>query len=170
MLIHLGGAMSEDRDERGRFVAGNGGGPGRPRRAIEREYLAVISDSLSLEDWREVVTHAVEVAKQGDDKARAWLAKYVIGDAPIGLTELLARELLDIDPDLEVLAKVDEISEPTPPFASWGDPPTLVERVKSIKAKIAEQEAQAEQERRKAERKARKAAQSATTPTDDADA
>jgi hypothetical protein len=162
--------MSDDRDERGRFVAGNGGGPGRPRRAIEREYLAVISEAVSLDDWREIVAHAVDVAKQGDDKARAWLAKYVVGDNPITLTELLARELLDIDPDLEVLAKVDEISEPTPAFGSWDTGgQTLVERVKSIKARFTEQEARAEQERRKAERKAQKAAQLPTAPSGDTD-
>jgi hypothetical protein len=159
----------DDRDEHGRFVAGNAGGPGRPRRAIEREYLGVISNVVSLEDWREIVAHAVEVAKQGDDKARQWLAKYVVGDNPISLTELLARELLDIDADLEVLAKVDEISETPSPFA-FGNPLTLVERVKEVRAKIAQAEAQAEQERRKAERKARKAAQLTTAPSDDTDA
>ncbi|CAG0932827.1 hypothetical protein TFLX_02782 [Thermoflexales bacterium] len=161
--------MSDDRDERGRFVAGNGGGPGRPRRAIEREYLAVISEAVTLDDWRAIVAHAVEVAKAGDEKARAWIAKYVIGDAPISLTELLARELLDIDPDLEVLAKVDEISE-TPSSFAFSTPPTFVERVKEIKAKIARAETQAEQERRKAERKAQKAAQLPTAPSGDADA
>ena len=159
----------DDRDERGRFVAGNGGGPGRPRRAIEREYLAVISEAVTLEDWRAIVAHAVEVAKQGDDKARAWLAKYVVGDNPITLTELLARELLDIDADMEALVKVDEISE-TPSMFGWDNPPTFVGRAKEIKAKIAEAAAQAEQERRKAERKAQKAAQLPTSPSGNTDA
>lgn len=149
--------MTDDRDERGRFVAGNAGGPGRPRRAIEREYLAVISEAVSIEDWRAIVAHAVEVAKEGDDKARAWLAKFVVGDNPITLTELAARELLDIDADLEALAKVDEISTSSSVFA-WDTDKTLVERVRDIKARIAEQEAEAE---RKAKREARKAAQNA---------
>ena len=161
--------MSDDRDERGRFVAGNAGGPGRPRRAIEREYLAVISEAVTLEDWRAIVAHAVEVAKAGDDKARAWLAKYVIGDNPITLTELLARELLDIDADLEALAKVDEISD-TPSMFKWATPPTFVERAQTVKKKIVQAQAQAEQERRKAERKAQKAAQLPTAPSGDSDA
>jgi hypothetical protein len=32
--------MSEKRDNRGRFAVGNNSGPGRPRRATQRDYLA----------------------------------------------------------------------------------------------------------------------------------
>jgi hypothetical protein len=39
-----------DRDEHGRFLKGHPGGPGRPRRAIEREYLGVIGKAVTLED------------------------------------------------------------------------------------------------------------------------
>lgn len=155
--------MGEDRDERGRFVAGNGGGPGRPRRAIEREYLAVISEAVSLEDWRAIVSHAVAVAKQGDDKARAWLAKYVIGDNPITLTELLARELLDIDADTEALIRVDELSETSASRLFSISETTFVERARSIQARIAAAEATAE-------RKAKRAARKAAIQADDADA
>ena len=149
-------------DERGRFAVGNSGGPGRPRRAIEREYLRVLSDAVSLDDWREVVARAVESAKAGDDKSRDWLAKYVIGDAPIGLTELLARELLDIDVDLEAQVKVAELSKPTPSIlgSGWIDPDqSFYERAGSIKAQAARAEAEAtEAEAKRAKREARKAA------------
>lgn len=152
--------MTDARDERGRFVAGNAGGPGRPRRAIEREYLAVISEAVTLDDWRAIVAHAVDVAKQGDDKARAWLAKYVIGDNPITLTELLARELLDVTPDVETLVKVDEISESTASKAAawaWGER-SFIERAREIQKRMAESE---KAEERRAQREARKAAQTA---------
>jgi hypothetical protein len=47
------------RDPQGRFTVGNPGGPGRPRRAVEREYLAAMSDAVSLDEWREIVKAAV---------------------------------------------------------------------------------------------------------------
>lgn len=155
--------MSDDRDERGRFVAGNAGGPGRPRRAIEREYLAIISEAVTLEDWRAIVAHAVEVAKQGDEKARAWLAKYVLGDTPITLTELAARELLDVSPDREIAAHGDEITDTRPHWAFDDQPPTLIQRaVDTLKAEqqaAIEQQAAEERARKRAERKAKQAAE-----------
>ena len=154
--------MSEDRDEQGRFVAGNAGGPGRPRRAIEREYLAVISEVVTLEDWRAIVARAVEAARQGDERARVWLAKYLLGDMPITLTELAARELLDVSPDREVAARVAEIANPPNPLLDWGLPPTLIERalqaIKAEQQELIERQAQEERARRRAERAASKAA------------
>ena len=66
--------MSIARDEHGRFAEGNAGGPGRPRRTVERDYLAVLSEAVSLDDWRAVVARAVDDAKAGDARARDWLA------------------------------------------------------------------------------------------------
>ena len=43
------------RDERGRFLPGNSGGPGRPPRAIERDYLSIAGDVITPEDWRSLV-------------------------------------------------------------------------------------------------------------------
>ena len=37
----------EHRNNLGRFTAGNPGGPGRPKRAVEEEYLRVLSEKLS---------------------------------------------------------------------------------------------------------------------------
>gem|GEM_PF-4947597 len=71
--------MSNGRDENGRFTPGNPGGPGRPRRAIEAEYLAALSEVVTLDTWREIVTTAVERAKSGDARAREWIARYVLG-------------------------------------------------------------------------------------------
>ena len=97
-----------DRKPNGRFARGNAGGPGRPRRAIEVEYLAALSDAVSLDDWRKVCQAAVKAAKEGDAKARDWLTKYLIGEKPLSLTDVAADEaaLLDADQDiLEAIAR-----------------------------------------------------------------
>ena len=71
-----------ERDKRGRFAAGNGGGPGRPKREREVEYYRVMEMSVTLADWRAIVTKAVEQAKRGDAVARKWIADYLIGTPP----------------------------------------------------------------------------------------
>ena len=72
--------MTEGRDKSGKFLAGNPGGPGRPPRATERDYLVALSESCSTDDWQEIVSRAVDDAKGGDAKARSWLAGYLIGE------------------------------------------------------------------------------------------
>jgi hypothetical protein len=54
------------RDSGGRFAKGNRGGPGRPPRAIERDYLRALSDRCPLETWGRIVDKAVEDALNGD--------------------------------------------------------------------------------------------------------
>ncbi len=71
--------MDAERDERGRFVRGWRGGPGRPPRAVEEQYLAALREALSLDDWRAIVARAVEQAKRGDATARQFLAHYAMG-------------------------------------------------------------------------------------------
>ena len=68
------------RDKLGRFTKGNAGGPGRPTRRAEEEYLATMCEAVSLADWKKIVSKAVEDAKDGDGKARDWLGRYLIGD------------------------------------------------------------------------------------------
>jgi hypothetical protein len=94
--------MSSDNDrdaQTGRFLPGNPGGPGRPRRAIESDYLAALSDGVPTDAWRAIVAKAVEQAQAGDATARAWLGSYVLGK-PTGnlLVELAASELSGYDP------------------------------------------------------------------------
>jgi hypothetical protein len=72
--------MKSNRDSSGKFSIGNPGGPGRPPRATERDYLVALSESCSTDDWQEIVTRAVDDAKSGDAKARAWLAGYLVGE------------------------------------------------------------------------------------------
>lgn len=45
----------------------------------ENDYMATLLDAVSLDDWREVVTGAVQLAKDGDPQARTWLAQYLVG-------------------------------------------------------------------------------------------
>ena len=68
-----------DRAENGQFAKGNKGGPGRPRRRTEDQYLAATIGAVSLKDWREIVATAVAKAKRGDSRARQWLSDYVMG-------------------------------------------------------------------------------------------
>lgn len=81
--------MANARNPDGTFGAGNPGGPGRPRRAVERSYLAALADAVSQEDWREIVAKAVAGAKAGDARARDWLTKHLVGDDPHALIELV---------------------------------------------------------------------------------
>jgi hypothetical protein len=74
-----------------RFKPGNPGGPGRPRRAIEQQYLASMAAVVSIEDWEAITTRAVQDAKAGDNAARSWLAKHLIGDEPLALAELMEQ-------------------------------------------------------------------------------
>jgi len=75
--------MTNGRDNNGQFSVGNPGGPGRPRRAVEIDYLSAIGDVVSIDDWREIASRAVVDAKSGDARAREWLAKYLIGEHPL---------------------------------------------------------------------------------------
>ena len=64
----------------GTFAKGNSGGTGRPPRRIEAHYLVAMSEIVSPEDWQEIVSKAVQDAKQGDKDARNWLARYLLGE------------------------------------------------------------------------------------------
>jgi len=100
------GSMSEGRNRNGTFAVGNSGGPGRPRRTIEREYLAALLDSVSLDSWRAIIAKAVDDAKQGDAKAREWLARYLVGAEPQKPSALAADEAeLTADEEIERIRK-----------------------------------------------------------------
>ena len=94
--------MPIGRDGNGKFAKGNPGGPGRPRRAIESQYLATLADAVGLDDWQEIVVRAIEDAKAGDKAAREWIAKYVLGNEPMTLVKLAAMEYRSEGPEQEV--------------------------------------------------------------------
>ena len=76
-------------------------------RRIEADYLRTLLDTVTPDDWREVVAATLATAKQGDAQARAWLAHYLIGKpatpAPSALT-VLVQQLNGRDPVAERLA------------------------------------------------------------------
>jgi len=45
----------------------------------QESYMGALLDAVSLDDWREVVTGAVQAAKGGDAQARAWLGQHLVG-------------------------------------------------------------------------------------------
>ncbi len=67
------------RDSKGRFGQGNQGGPGRPRRETELEYLKAMREVVTMEDWRAICQAAKRDALKGDAAARKWLAGYLVG-------------------------------------------------------------------------------------------
>ena len=71
------------RSPRGTFAPGTAGGPGRPPRSVERDYLRALSDACPPERWQRIVEKAVELAEGGDAQARSWLGKYLCGDATL---------------------------------------------------------------------------------------
>ena len=102
--------MKTQRSSNGRFSFGNSGGPGRPRRAIERDYLATLSDAVSPADWQKIVVRALADAKAGDSKARDWLTRHLIGDSPPRMIDLAASDLRrhTTDDDVAALAAKQE--------------------------------------------------------------
>ena len=102
-------AQRQQRDQQGRFIIGNGGGPGRPKRATEAGYLEVLMAECTLDQWRAVVRRAVADAADGNDKARAWLASYLLGKpaAPAPApTEVVVATLLGRDQALDAAASM----------------------------------------------------------------
>lgn len=93
--------MNNGRERNGRFARGNPGGPGRPRRKIEVEYLATLSDQVSLDDWRKIVRQAVDDAISGDAQARRWLSQHLLGGGG-NLLRLAANEASGRTPDDEI--------------------------------------------------------------------
>lgn len=77
-------------------------------RRTESDYMGVLLDTVSLDDWRDVVTGALQAAKGGDPAARAWLAQYLVGKpetkAPSALT-VVVQQWSGGDPVAEKLAK-----------------------------------------------------------------
>ncbi len=54
----VGGRTPVTHTANGKWTPGNPGGPGRPRRAIERDYLVAISEACPPETWRQIVARA----------------------------------------------------------------------------------------------------------------
>jgi len=85
-----------ERDEFGRFTPGSRGGPGRPKRSTELNYVRTFAEGLPLEKWKQIVEKAAEDALNGDDRARAWLSSWLLRYAP-SLLEVAIHEAAGSD-------------------------------------------------------------------------
>jgi len=76
-------------------------------RRTEGDYMGVLLDAVTLDDWRAVVNNAKTLAQAGDPQARAWLAQYLMGkpagSAPTPLT-VVVQQLNGADPVVNKLA------------------------------------------------------------------
>jgi hypothetical protein len=68
--------------------------------------LAVLSEIVSLADWREVVQATLQAAKKGDSRARDWLARHLLGEKPLALTDLAADEVVGLGREQDVLERL----------------------------------------------------------------
>jgi len=77
-------------------------------RRTEGDYMSVLLEAVTLDDWRAVVNNTKAMAKSGDPQARAWLAQYLMGkpagNAPTPLT-VVVQQLNGADPLIDKLAR-----------------------------------------------------------------
>lgn len=106
-------AIGTGRDARGRFAAGNLGGPGRPARVTEAAYLASLSDAVPLDVWQRIVERARDDALGGDARARAWLAGLLLGKEPARLSQLARDDLLGVTPADRTRVSALRVVEPS---------------------------------------------------------
>jgi len=83
-----------------KFTKGNPGGPGRPKRQTEAAYLETMLAAVPLDVWQKIVESAVQAALSGDDRARSWLGKYLVGEPSVKApapTQVIIQQLLNKD-------------------------------------------------------------------------
>ena len=78
--------IEQKRDEKGRFLPGTAGGPGRLPMVREQLYLERLHTKVTMEDWDEIIDKALEQAREGNWRARNWLSDYCIGKDPQPIT------------------------------------------------------------------------------------
>ena len=101
-------------------------------RRTEGDYMSVLLDTVTLDDWREVVTGALQAAKGGDPQARAWLGAYLVGrpesKAPTALN-VIVNQLTGNDLVVNMLA--DRLSSPTFDFEGNGNRAQITQQLKA---------------------------------------
>ena len=80
----------QGRQANGRFAYGNQGGPGRPRRKVEEDYLVALAEAVPFDLWQRIVSKAADDALNGDAKAREWLSNYLLRG--VRLRDTLTRD------------------------------------------------------------------------------
>lgn len=68
------------RDENGKVKPGSVLNPhGRPKKEREVKFYELTLNSVTFDDWKEIIEKAVRQAKNGDAVARKWLSDYLMG-------------------------------------------------------------------------------------------
>ncbi len=102
-----------ERDENGKFVKGNKGGPGRMKKEREEKYYDITVTTVTFEQWKRIVTKAAQQAERGDHVARKWLSDYLQG-APVQkiapVTPDGENPYMEIDRD-EIIALARKIAD-----------------------------------------------------------
>ena len=101
------------RNANGRLATGHPGGPGRPKRAVGREYVRAISLACPPEVFYQIVLKQVERAKEGDLKAVEFLTRFLVGAKPESLSSIEAKEFRGktVDHDVVDLAHDQRTAE-----------------------------------------------------------
>jgi hypothetical protein len=77
-------------------------------RRTEGDCMSTLLDTVTLDDWQDVVSSTLAAAKQGDAQGRAWLAQYLVGKpagkAPTPLT-VVVQQLNGDNPLVNRLSK-----------------------------------------------------------------
>ena len=103
-------------------------------RRTETDYMAGLLESVTLDDWKDIIASTVEAAKAGDSAARNFLAQYLVGRPEMRAPEpvtVVVQQLSGHDPVVERLAR---------PHISRAEYPGLLENhdlEEEITAKVA---------------------------------
>ncbi len=62
------------------------------RRPVEREYVAILNEVVTLDKWKRICQRTVDDALSGDPKARDWLGKHLMQTEARTLTVMAAEE------------------------------------------------------------------------------
>jgi len=101
--------MGQGRDEHGRFVKGGPGGPGRPRRATEEEYLYALSMAVPPSRWQRIADKLASAAEAGDVQAAKVLVAYLLGTPPTRPAPSLNIDMSKLSlPQLERIANGED--------------------------------------------------------------
>jgi hypothetical protein len=106
--------MPVRRDDKGRFIKGTCGGPGRPPKKVEETYLDRFRDAVSPDEFFKATVAVLKEAQAGDITAWKELAKYALG-LPVVKAELDVRQR-SLSAELQVM--ID---------AAYGDDEEIIE-------------------------------------------
>jgi hypothetical protein len=86
-----------ERDEKGRFVKGSSGGPGRPPKKREEKYLERFKKAVTLKEFEEAAQALVDAAIGGDVKAIRLLFQYALGNPKQLIEASIHQKSLSVD-------------------------------------------------------------------------